>query len=67
MKAEFQKIIKLFEELEEAGETAFLLSTFNYDYCSNLATSFWSASPPSWRKSKGSPQPAGSCPPNLPG
>ena len=24
MKAEFQKVIKLFEELEEAGETAFL-------------------------------------------
>ena len=45
----------------------FNISTCHFDYFySHLATSFWSASPSSWRKSKGSPQPASSCSPNFP-
>ena len=58
MKAEFHKIFKRFEELEEAGETAsvgqvhhqaaasvFTIFTLHFNYCSTPATSFWSAPP----------------------
>ena len=84
MKAEVQKILKLYEELEAAGETAtltfstsgdksivklqlqpptLLTSSPSSQSCSN--TSFWQASPPSWRKSKSLPKSAGSCPPSF--